>query len=75
MMQKNAVEISDSFIADLSGGGNAETIRISRMYRYDNVLQLLAPVQEAAVYVFVRDLINNFVFPKVLYPAINGVHT
>ena len=67
--------IIDSFIADLSGGGNAETIRISRMYRYDNVLQLLAPVQEAAVYVFVRDLINNFVFPKVLYPAINGVHT
>ena len=64
--------IIDAFIDDLRGGGNAETVRISRMYRYDNMLQLLSPVQEAAVYVFVRDLINNFVFPRVAYPAVNG---
>lgn len=67
--------VVDGFIADLAGGGNAETLRRAKMYRYDNVLQLAAPTQEAAVYTFVRDLINNYIFPRVSYTATNGVYT
>lgn len=66
--------VIDGFIADLAGGGNAETLRISRMYRYDNVQQLLSPTQEAAVYAFVETLINTYVFPRVAYPSVNGVY-
>ena len=57
----------DAFLVDLAGGGNAETIRISRMFYLNGDPQLLNPVQEAAVHTFVRDLISSYVIPEVAY--------
>ena len=54
----------DAFIVDLEGGGNAETIRISRMFYLNGDPQLLNPVQEAAVHTFVKNLMVNFVLPQ-----------
>ena len=56
----------DAWVTDLTGGGNAETIRISRQYQLNGVAQLLNPVQEAAVYAFVKTLITDFVLTKTL---------
>lgn len=57
----------DAFITDLQGGGNAETIRISRMFYLNGTAQLLNPTQEAAVHSFVKTLIGNYVLPKTAY--------
>jgi hypothetical protein len=54
----------DAFYVDLLGGGNAETIRISRMFYLNGDAQLLNPVQEAAVHAFVKNLMVNFVLPQ-----------
>ena len=59
----------DAFITDLQGGGNAETIRISRMFFLGGQAQLISPVQEAAVHTFVRTLICNYVLPKVAFTS------
>lgn len=55
----------DAWIVDITGGGNAETIRIARTYWRDGVAQLLSPVEETAVYTFLRTLINTNVLPRV----------
>jgi hypothetical protein len=57
----------DAFIADLAGGGNAETIRIGRMFYLNGTAQLLNPTQEAAVHTFVKNLIISNVLPKAAY--------
>ena len=57
----------DAFIDDLTGGGNAETIRISRMFFLNGDAQLLNPTQEAAVHTFVKTLIASYVVPEILY--------
>jgi len=57
----------DAFLVDLAGGGNAETIRISRMFYLNGDAQLLNPVQEAAVHTFVKTLIATYVIPETLY--------
>ena len=59
----------DAFAFDLAGGGNTETIRISRMFYLDGIEQLLSPVQEAAVHEFVKVLIADFVLTRTLYPT------
>lgn len=51
----------DAWISDLTGGGNADTIRIARTYHRNGIAQLLSPVQEAAVYSFLKTLINSYV--------------
>ena len=59
----------DAFIVDLTGGGNAETIRISRMFYLNGEAQLLNAVQEEAVHTFVKNLIANYVLTNTLYPT------
>jgi hypothetical protein len=56
----------DAWIADVTGGGNAETIRISCQYQLNGVAQLLNPVQEAAVYSFIKTLVTTNVLTKTL---------
>jgi len=55
----------DAWITDITGGGNAETIRIGRQYWLNGEEQLLYPAQEAAVYDFLKTLINTNVIPRV----------
>ena len=55
----------DAFIADITGGGNAETIRIARQYWLNGEEQLVYPAQEASVYDFLKTLINTNVIPRV----------
>jgi hypothetical protein len=57
----------DAWIADLSGGGNAETYRYARQYYLNGEAQLISPVQEAAVYAFVKNLIQTNVLPRVAF--------
>ena len=57
----------DAFYADLIGGGNAETIRISRMFLLNGDQQLLNPLQEEAVHIFVKKLMTEYVLPRVAY--------
>ena len=57
----------DAFIIDLVGGGNAETIRIARMFYLNGEAQLLNAVQEEAVHTFVKNLITNFVLANTPY--------
>ena len=59
----------DAFITDLTGGGNAETIRISRMFYLNGEAQLLNAVQEEAVHTFVKNLIANYVLTNTTYPT------
>jgi hypothetical protein len=59
----------DAFITDLTGGGNAETIRISRMFYLNGEAQLLNAVQEEAVHTFVKNLITNYVLTNTTYPT------
>jgi len=62
----------DAWIVDLTGGGNAETIRIGRMYYLNGDLQLLNPTQEAAVYNFIEMLIRSYVLTRSLYPTMQS---
>lgn len=57
----------DAFITDLQGDGNAETIRISRMFHLNDTAQLLNPTQEAAVHTFVKTLIATYVLTNTSY--------
>ena len=59
----------DAFIEDLTGGGNAETIRISRMFYLNGEAQLLNAVQEEAVHTFVKNLIADYVLTNTSYPS------
>ena len=59
----------DAFIADVVGGGNAETIRITRMFYLNGEAQLLSPVQEAAVHTFVKELIVDYVLTNISYTS------
>ena len=62
----------DAWISDLTGGGNAETIRIGRMYYLNGDLQLLNPTQEAAVYTFVKMLIGSYVLTRTSYSTMQS---
>ena len=55
----------DAWIADITGGGNADTIRIGRTYFRNGDPQLLSPTEETAVYTFLKTLINTNVLPRV----------
>jgi hypothetical protein len=57
----------DAWIADVTGGGNAETQRIGRQYWLNGDEQLQYPAQEASVYDFLKTLINTYVIPRVAY--------
>ena len=59
----------DAFITDLTGGGNAETIRIARMFYLNGEAQLLNAVQEEAVHTFVKNLITNYVLTNTVPPT------
>lgn len=59
----------DAFIADVTGGGNAETIRIGRTYWRNGVAQLISPAEEGAVYTFAKTLVNTYVLPRVAWPT------
>ena len=63
----------DAFVTDLTGGGNAETIRISRMFFLQGDAQLLNPTQEAATHTFVKTLMTDFVLPQIAYSSIQSV--
>jgi hypothetical protein len=53
----------DAWIDDITGGGNAETIRISRQYQLNGEAQLLNPDEEAAVYTFIKTLVTTKILP------------
>ena len=55
----------DAWIVDITGGGNAETIRISRQYQLNGEAQLLSPDEESAVYAFIKTLVSTYVLPRV----------
>jgi hypothetical protein len=55
----------DAWITDITGGGNADTIRIGRTYFRNGDPQLLSPTEETAVYTFLKTLINTNVLPRV----------
>jgi hypothetical protein len=65
----------DAFVADLTGGGNAETIRISRMFFLQGDAQLLNPVQEAATHDFVKSLMTDYVLVRSVFASIQSVST
>lgn len=67
-IKRDIKSLVDAFAEDLAGGGNTETIRISRSALYLNGEdQLLSPDQDAAVYGFVKTLIADFVLARVAY--------
>ena len=60
--------IVDAYIADITGYGNAETIRTVRMYWRSGVAQIDGSrAAEVAVHVFLKSLINTNVIPRVAY--------
>lgn len=59
----------DAFISDITGGGNADTIRIGRTYWRNGVAQLISPAEEGAVYSFAKTLVNTYVLPRVVWPT------
>ena len=56
----------NAYIADIAGGGNAETIRISRRYLTTGQDPLLPPDEEAAAYTFIKTLVTTKILPRVL---------
>ena len=54
----------DAWIDDITGGGNAETIRISRQYQLNGEAQLLNPDEEAAVYTFIKTLVTTNILTR-----------
>jgi hypothetical protein len=65
----------DAFISDLTGGGNAETIRIARMFYLNGEAQLLNPIQEAATHEFVKTLMNTYVLTNTVYTSSQVIET
>lgn len=65
--------IVDAFISDVTGGGNAETIRISRTYWRNGVAQLTDPVEEAATYTFIKSLIASYVLTNTGYSPLQVI--
>ena len=59
----------DSYIYDLRYGGNEKTLETNNLFYINGVLQLDFPVQEAAVHVFLTDLIANYVLKSIAYPT------
>jgi len=58
----------DAYIADITGYGNAETIRTVRMYWRGGVAQVDGSrAAEVAVHTFLKSLINTNVIPRVAY--------
>jgi len=58
----------DAYIADITGAGNAETIRTVRMYWRGGVAQVDGSrAAEVAVHTFLKSLINTNVIPRVAY--------
>ena len=58
----------DAYIADITGAGNAETIRTVRMYWRGGVAQVDGSrAAEVAVHTFLKTLINTNVIPRVAY--------
>ena len=63
----------DAFVTDLTGGGNAETIRISRMFFLNGEAQLLSVPQESATHTFVKSLITTKVLTNATYTALQNI--
>ncbi len=60
----------DAYIADITGAGNAETIRIVRMYWRGGVAQVDGSrAAEVAVHTFLKSLINTNIIPRVAYSS------
>jgi len=62
----------DAWLVDLTGGGNAETIRIARQYYLNGEAQLISPTQETAVYTFLKNLISSYVLADALSPTLQS---
>ncbi len=60
----------DAYIADITGAGNAETIRTVRMYWRGGEPQVDGSrAAEVAVHTFLKSLINTNVIPRVAYTS------
>lgn len=63
--------VIDAYINDLRYGGNEQTIEVVSLYWVGNQPQVdgdRAP--EVAAHIKLRDIINNFIFPRVSYPRL-----
>jgi hypothetical protein len=65
--------VIDAYINDIRFGGNEKTIEVVSLYWVGSIPQVdgdRAP--EVAAHVKLRDIINNYIFTRTLYPTIQG---